>query len=185
LGFFVTFGIVRAASGEITIESKPGEGTRVHLDLPLARHGPRARMLSAPEAPPAAARAAATPTVLIVDDDEFVARGMKRLLRAYDVVCVPTVDDALGVLEASSDFDAVVCDLTMPLATGVDLYAHAQARWPELAARFLFVTGGATTGETAVFLAEHQDRVVYKPVDGKLLRRRVAEVSGGPPPTAR
>lgn len=185
LGLFVTAGIVRAASGEITVESTPGEGTHVHLDLPLARHGPRGAMASSPEAPPVAARAAGVPTVLIVDDDEFVARGMKRLLHAYDVVCVPTVDAALGVLETSSDFDAVVCDLMMPLQTGVDLYAHAQARWPELAARFLFVTGGATTGVTAAFLAEHQDRVVYKPVDGKVLRRRVAEVSGGRPPTAR
>jgi signal transduction histidine kinase len=37
LGLSVTYGIVREHSGTIEVESQPGEGTRFHLEFPLAR----------------------------------------------------------------------------------------------------------------------------------------------------
>jgi hypothetical protein len=37
LGLSVTYGIVREHNGVIEVESQPGEGTRFHLEFPLAR----------------------------------------------------------------------------------------------------------------------------------------------------
>jgi two-component system, sensor histidine kinase RegB len=37
LGLFLAFRFARACGGRLQIESEPGHGTRVHLDLPRAR----------------------------------------------------------------------------------------------------------------------------------------------------
>ena len=37
LGLSVTYGIVREHNGVIEVDSQPGEGTRFHLEFPLAR----------------------------------------------------------------------------------------------------------------------------------------------------
>jgi signal transduction histidine kinase len=37
LGLSVTYGIVREHNGAIEVDSQPGEGTRFHLEFPLAR----------------------------------------------------------------------------------------------------------------------------------------------------
>jgi hypothetical protein len=37
LGLSVTYGIVREHGGVIEVESRPGQGTRFHLEFPLAR----------------------------------------------------------------------------------------------------------------------------------------------------
>ena len=37
LGLFLAFRFARACGGRLQIESQPGQGTRIHLDLPRTR----------------------------------------------------------------------------------------------------------------------------------------------------
>jgi DNA-binding NtrC family response regulator len=78
-----------------------------------------------------------TNRVLVVDDDELIARAYKRLLeaRGYEVVVAPTVASAIGELEDSMNgtpYDHVVLDIRLPDGDGenVLLFAESLPRAP-------------------------------------------------------
>ena len=55
---------------------------------------------------------------------------------------------------ATSAFDVVLCDLQMPEVSGMELYAAVRERFPALADRFVFVTGGAFSSDARKFLED-------------------------------
>jgi len=57
----------------------------------------------------------------------------------------------------------VLCDLQMPDMSGVELYAAVKQQWPELAERFIFITGGAFSAEARRFLEEPDIACINKP----------------------
>jgi CheY-like chemotaxis protein len=64
----------------------------------------------------------------------------------------------------------VICDLSMPTMSGMQLYRAVQEQHPELAVRFIFATGGATQRELEEFLRSVPNRVLEKPFDLAVLR---------------
>jgi DNA-binding NarL/FixJ family response regulator len=79
-------------------------------------------------------------------------------------------------------YDAVICDLMMPDATGMDLHARVAAEDAAAAARFVFVTGGAFTERARAFVATTTAPVLEKPVDPAVLKAAVrAAARGGAP----
>ena len=104
------------------------------------------------------------PRLLIVDDEEMIAGLLKRGLasQAYDVTVVHSGPAALTAL-GQERIDLVLCDLMMPEMNGEDVYREATRRWPELALRFVFVTGGAFTPQGRQFLASIDAPVLEKP----------------------
>jgi signal transduction histidine kinase/ActR/RegA family two-component response regulator len=163
LGLFVSLGIVSAIGGRIDVESRPGHGTTVKVVLPAwqGTQGPeRRRGARVSERVPLHRR------MLIVDDDVLVARTLARQLRGNEVEIVGSGRQALARLrEAGAEFDLVLCDLMMPDMTGMELYAEIRAHDPQLAARFLFISGGGITERSRRFLEEHAERVLAKPID--------------------
>ncbi len=67
--------------------------------------------------------------VLVVDDDDLVARGLARSLRAKgcDVLEASSADEALRVM-GGADVDYVLSDVVMPGMSGVQLLHEARAR---------------------------------------------------------
>ena len=115
--------------------------------------------------------------VLLVDDDPVIGAILARLLRPWSVLVVQSAAGALARIEAGEPFDAVVCDLSMPGMSGVELHRAVAGVNPSLARRMVFVTGGASTAEAAEFLEHTSNQVLLKPVERAALRRAVADAA--------
>ncbi|MBV9773411.1 MAG: hybrid sensor histidine kinase/response regulator [Gemmatimonadetes bacterium] len=91
-------------------------------------------------------------TVAVIDDDEMVRRSVVRILERSGarVVTVDPValrsDDAWDDLAASAP-DALLLDLCLGRASGIDAWHRLNARFPALAQRVAFYTGLAGWGE--------------------------------------
>ncbi|MEO6600993.1 MAG: response regulator [Polyangiaceae bacterium] len=79
--------------------------------------------------------------VLCVDDDPLVLESTVRALTGFDIISVGDSRQALDRLINQRDIDVIVSDVMMPNMTGPDLYVACYRHSPELARRFVFVTG--------------------------------------------
>jgi CheY-like chemotaxis protein len=113
--------------------------------------------------------------VLIIDDERLVGEAIARALAEDNDVEVATdAQEALSRLAAHERFDVILCDLMMPVVTGMDLYADVMKREPRLAGRFVFMTGGAFTARARAFLESIVNPCLEKPLDMNRLRSIVA-----------
>ncbi len=173
LGLPICQGIVGGFGGRIEVESTVGEGSTFRVLLPAS-----ALELQRAPAPVVAAAAPGGPRgrVLVIDDEELVGTLIRRTLSPQHAVeCLTDPHAALERL-AHESFDVVLCDVMMPGLTGIELYEQLSRRQPAVAARLLFLTGGALTAEAQRFLDQHADRAVEKPFDPEALRRLVGQV---------
>ena len=78
---------------------------------------------------------------------------IRRVLRRHHhVTAVTTAQEALDILVTGREFDVVLSDLMMPGMSGMELYRALSELSPKMAARIVFLTGGAFTPEANVFL---------------------------------
>ncbi len=160
LGLSICQNIVKALGGEIEVESREGEGStfRLRLPAPVSTKAPVCTKSSVP--PPDATRSL---EVLVVDDDAFVARAIRRLLRhRHRVTIAGGGREALEII-ASRAFDVVFCDVMMPNMTGMDLHREVKRLQPSLAERFIFITGGPFTPEARDLFDQVTNPCIQKP----------------------
>ena len=168
LGLAICRGIVSSLGGEIGLESEQGHGARVCITLPAAeRRAPREAGLRASRAP-----AIGRPRVLVIDDEPLVITAVTRVLRDCDVIGATSAPEALEICGAT-DFDAIVCDVVMPLFDGLRFHAALCRARPELADRLLFATAGPPSLELDAAIAATGRPCLRKPFDGAALRRAV------------
>ena len=118
--------------------------------------------------------------VLVVDDEVAVGRTIQRLLGdRHEVVALSSGADAIELLRTGASFDVILCDMSMPEVTGIDVFARSTAARPELADRFVFMTGGSFTSTTRDFLEQSRNERIDKPFDlaalRAVVRSRIAE----------
>ncbi len=176
LGLSVCHGIVTSLGGTIAVESTPTTGTSFRIVLPaLPPTTPTSRMTASEKPRPVvvASNAKARPRILLVDDEEGVARSLRRVLHDCDLTWCATGRAAWTRFESDgfAGFDVVFCDLMMPEMTGMDLYAKLRDASPAAAAKMVFLTGGAFTEAAQRFLASSEIRTLTKPFDLGELRR--------------
>jgi len=99
----------------------------------------------------------------VIDDEEILCRTISRMLTPHDVDALTDPREALARLSAGSSYDVILCDLAMPELTGIELHATLARQAPDLAARMVFMSGGATDPETRAFLAHRPVRHIDKP----------------------
>jgi CheY-like chemotaxis protein len=161
LGLSICHGIVHGLGGTIEVESRPGKGTTFRLQLPAS-----GRARKADDVQPPRRAALRRGRLLIVDDDERVARTLaKTLLSDHDVEIFVDPRAAVHRVLRGEPFDILFCDLMMPEMTGMDLHAVLAGEVPEQAARIVFVTGGAFTPAARDFVASIPNAVLEKPFD--------------------
>src|SRR5258708_840149 len=133
--------------------------------------GWRGLMSVAPLTTPPDPIRAPRPRVLIVDDDELLARSYARALSAegYDVETRLDGESAVDAVQTSS-FDVVLSDVDMPRLSGVALLERIRAC--DLDIPVVLITGNPSL-ETAVAAVEHGAlRYMTKPVEAKHLHTR-------------
>jgi signal transduction histidine kinase/ActR/RegA family two-component response regulator len=163
LGLFLCNSIIESLAGRLQIDSETGKGTKVTVRLPVAPNVPatkRTRTISAPMT------ADSTPRlrVLVVDDEPDIRHGLYRILsRKHEVALSANGSEALDRLKAGERFDVILCDLLMPEMTGIELFGEIGQRFSSQAERVVFMTGGATSESSRIFIEQQSARVVNKP----------------------
>ncbi len=170
LGLPVSRDIVESLGGEIRVESEPGRGSCFTVALPAAEP-PR---LSDPPLPQRSAGRRGR--VLIVDDEPAVLQVASRALGAsHEVVVADCASAALAQLGTGTAFDVILCDVTMPDLTGVELLERLSA---DQARRVVFISGGAWGERTGALLERLENPLLAKPFDVAQLRAVVGALVG-------
>ncbi len=140
LGMAIVYGLVQQHGGIIRVDSEPGRGTSILIDLPAARP-------AAPGAAPAkravdTGRMRGTETILLVEDDEALRRTAQRVLERSGYTVLPAADgeEALACFrQRARDIDLVLTDVVMPNLDGLEL--HRELERAGNRAPVLFVSG--------------------------------------------
>jgi PAS domain S-box-containing protein len=170
LGLAICHNIIAGMHGQISVESELGKGTVFRVALPASV----APLKLLPPAAPAAEVAAATHgRVLVIDDEPAVGLAVRRVLKDHDVTVVTTAQEALRRIAGGEDFDVILSDLMMPGMSGMEFYGVLAGENPRMAARVVFVTGGAFTPEANAFLGRIANERMEKPFHFKQLRELV------------
>ena len=161
LGLSISRQTVALHDGRIAVESAVGKGTVFRVYLPVGH-------LSMPPQPAIAKPNSESPMlrgrVLVIDDEPMIANVIQLALSdQHEVAVVDRASDALALFERGKTFDLILCDIMMPDLSGPTLYATMVRRWPQLAPRIVFMTGGAFTPETEVFVKSFPSRILSKP----------------------
>ena len=173
LGLSIVYGIVQEHGGEISLDSLPGRGTTMTVELPALTVSDFDLEGREPADPPRAAtraplqiteRSAAREQILVVEDEPTVAELIADVL-AEEGHRVETLLDsrmALRRLEEES-FSLVICDLKMPYIDGPGLYNLLVRRASPMQHRVLFVTGDTLGPRTLEFLKSSGLSYLAKP----------------------
>ncbi len=113
--------------------------------------------------------------VLVVEDHPLVGPAlMDSLVGDHDAVLETTAKDALRRLASGEHFDVVLCDLTLPLMDGIDLYFALHEHDPETARRIVFMTGGPCGTRAEEFVRNTRNKVLKKPFQMEVLLAIIA-----------
>ena len=119
LGLSIVHGIVKAHDGAVALQSKPGEGSRFDLYLPVAEADTREAAPTVPAEEPRRGE-----RVLYLDDDEIMPLMVEQLLgrAGYLIDCYGDALQAVEAVRARPDsFDVVVTDFNMPGMSGLEV----------------------------------------------------------------
>ncbi|MGF9567337.1 PAS domain-containing sensor histidine kinase [Neorhizobium sp. JUb45] len=193
LGLSMVYGIVKQSGGYIHPESEVGKGTTFRIFLP--RHIPEpvvvaengtggevAAVAAAPKPESASANADIDLTgnsavVLLVEDEEAVRRGGKRMLetRGYTVHEAGSGVEALEIMEElEGKVDIVVSDVVMPEMDGPTLLRELRKNYPDM--KFIFVSGYAEDAFARNLPADAKFGFLPKPFSLKQLAVTVREM---------
>ena len=202
LGLSVCYGIVREHGGQITARNAAAGGAVFTIELPVMAESLATATAAAAGAPPRAKRSqnagarrpsyaavalaeepvdvpAKRPKALVVDDEESNAALVRRVLAGagYDVESTTLSRRALVMIERTA-YDVVICDVKMPELSGQELYGRVCQIRPEMARRFIFITGDIDGEDTREFLDQSRCSYFMKPFNLERLTAAVDMLTG-------
>jgi CheY-like chemotaxis protein/anti-sigma regulatory factor (Ser/Thr protein kinase) len=170
LGLSISHGIVAQHHGRFVVGSTPGEGTTMCVVLSRVE-APQPEQAPTPE--PAHAAESPGGRALIIDDEAQIVALVQQALetRGWNTVTVTDSTTVESLLDGAA-YDAVICDLKMPGKSGFDILSLLRRKRPELARRFLLMTGDLGDTDKKRLLEAHVP-VLRKPFTLAQLREAV------------
>jgi PAS domain S-box-containing protein len=159
LGLAICHGLVKNMRGEITLASTGPSGSTFRVRLPKARDT---------SAPPRSSRPPKGKgprlRILVIEDEAILASTLRLALGdRHDIVIANSGTKGLETLATDKRFDVVLCDVMMPDRSGMDVFETVEAEFPELAPRFVFMTGGTFSARADAFFARITNPRIEKP----------------------
>jgi two-component system NtrC family sensor kinase len=175
LGLSVSYGIIKEHDGNLYLDDAHYCGAKFVVTLPLAvngcaaeRPGEQRGLLAWPKA---------KGRILVVDDEEVVADVIETALssRGFSVECAANGEEAYRMMD-SSEYDLVISDIKMPGSMdGRRLFYEAIERSPDMAERFVFISGDVMEKKTAEFLNACGRAYLLKPFSLNDLQEVIAK----------
>ena len=115
--------------------------------------------------------------MLVLDDEPSIRRLLARTLRqgGFEPVLATDGPEAIRFCEDET-FDALLVDHRMPGMSGTEVYNAVVGAQPEMARRFIFMSGDVLNPELDAFARARYVALLPKPFDIDALIRVVGEV---------
>ena len=180
LGMAITKSIVELMAGDISVQTRQGEGTTftILLELPVAQAREETREQSAAELDFTGFK------LLMAEDNEINREIALELLeeRGFTVDAVENGQEAVEKLRAAKpgDYDAVLMDVQMPVMNGYDATRAIRGMAdPAIAGLpIIAMTANAFAEDVAAAKAAGMDAHIAKPLDVEKLMQTLAQLLG-------
>jgi PAS domain S-box-containing protein len=127
LGLSISRSIVASFGGTLVLGDTPS-GASFTITLPAAPSVSKLR-------------------ILLVDDDPAFVKTLRIMLESdHDVLGTTDAPEALAMITNGERFDAILCDMTMPLMSGLQFHARVGEVASDQARRIVFISGAADAG---------------------------------------
>jgi two-component system cell cycle sensor histidine kinase/response regulator CckA len=176
LGLAAVYGIAGGHGGFVTVSSELGHGSSFALCLPASEDQATPSDATPIPSPPTYA------TILVVDDELYVAHVCQRMLRAlgYKALVAYGGQGAAQLLRDTNEpVSLVLLDMIMPGMGGRQVFDLLREVDPNV--KILLSSGYSLEGEAAELLARGCDGFLQKPYDAQTLGAKVSEVLGQGP----
>jgi two-component system cell cycle sensor histidine kinase/response regulator CckA len=175
LGLSTVYGIVKQSGGSIQVESRIGFGSTFEVFFPRVDEPERRE----PSVKPVGERSLHQETILVVEDEEGVRRGVQRILKhaGYTVLVAADPAQAIALLEDyPGPLDMLLTDVVMPMMTGVQLAERVLTMRPGI--KVLYMSGHAREGLDTHQASEGGVEFLQKPFTRQAMLSKVAGVLG-------
>jgi len=144
LGLATVWHLVTRLGGKVTVESEPGKGSAFHVWLPVIAAKPAK---PATEPPVEIQPAKTSVNILLVEDDELVAKTVIAALQrmGHQVTHHTNGNEAWQHLSAQPAYDLLLLDLDLPGISGIEITRRARAN--RYAGRILIASGRLSESE--------------------------------------
>jgi PAS domain S-box-containing protein len=176
LGLATVYGIVTKAGGTIAIDSEPGLGTTITVDLPATSDE------SIPAQPTRGERSLTSrgETILLVEDEDMIREPARRMLTryGYTVLTAANANEALRIAqEHPEEIRLLLTDVVMPGRSGRELAAELAAQ--RTAMSVLYMSGYSSDVIAHEGALAEGINLIEKPFAAENLLRKIREVIDG------